>query len=145
MPDLRDQVFQEGFARLVGIELREVGEGEARARLTVRDELKQPAGLVDGGVYATVAEDLCSMATWLTVSREGKTALGLANQTSFLRPITEGHVNALARARHRGRTTWVWDVEFTDDEDRLCALSRMTVAVRDGDTPASGRRPAAPG
>ena len=56
--------------------------------------------------------------------------MGLSNQTSFLRPITEGHVNAEARARHRGRTTWIWEVDFTDDQGRLSALSRMTVAVR---------------
>jgi 1,4-dihydroxy-2-naphthoyl-CoA hydrolase len=39
-------------------------------------------------------------------------------------------VNALARTRQRGRTTWVWDCELTDDEGRVCALVRMTVAVR---------------
>jgi 1,4-dihydroxy-2-naphthoyl-CoA hydrolase len=54
----------------------------------------------------------------------------MANSTTFLRPISKGHVNALARARQRGRTTWVWDVELTDDEDRPCALVRMTIAVR---------------
>ena len=46
------------------------------------------------------------------------------------RPITDGHVNALATARHRGATTWIWDVELSDDEGRVCALSRMTIAVR---------------
>jgi uncharacterized protein (TIGR00369 family) len=56
--------------------------------------------------------------------------MGLGNATSFLRPITEGTVHAVAYCRHRGRTTWVWDVEFTDDAGRLCALTRMTVAVR---------------
>jgi uncharacterized protein (TIGR00369 family) len=57
-------------------------------------------------------------------------ALGMANSTTFIRPISEGHVNASARARQRGRTTWVWDVELTDDEGRVCALVRMTAAVR---------------
>ena len=61
---------------------------------------------------------------------DGNTAMGMSNQTSFLRPVTEGHVNAEARARHRGRTTWVWEVELSDDAGRLCALSRVTVAVR---------------
>jgi 1,4-dihydroxy-2-naphthoyl-CoA hydrolase len=32
--------------------------------------------------------------------------------------------------RQRGRTTWVWDCELSDDDGRLCALVRMTVAVR---------------
>jgi uncharacterized protein (TIGR00369 family) len=56
--------------------------------------------------------------------------MGLSNQTSFLRPVTDGHVHASARAVHRGRTTWVWEVALSDDQERLCALSRVTVAVR---------------
>ena len=48
--------------------------------------------------------------------------MGQSNHTSFLRPVSEGTVHADGRRRHRGRTTWVWDVEFTDDEGRLCAL-----------------------
>jgi 1,4-dihydroxy-2-naphthoyl-CoA hydrolase len=54
----------------------------------------------------------------------------MSNQTSFLRPIVDGTIHAVARRRHRGRTTWVWEVDITDDEGRLCALVRMTVAVR---------------
>ena len=57
-------------------------------------------------------------------------AQGLSNQTSFLRPILDGTVHAVAHRRHKGRTTWVWEVEITDDQDRLCALVRMTIAVR---------------
>jgi uncharacterized protein (TIGR00369 family) len=57
-------------------------------------------------------------------------AIGQANDTTFLRPIAAGHINASATPRHRGRTTWVWDVEITDDEGRVCALARMTIAVR---------------
>jgi uncharacterized protein (TIGR00369 family) len=56
--------------------------------------------------------------------------MGLANATSFLRPITNGVIHARAQRMHRGRTTWVWDVSFTDDAQRLCALTRMTIAVR---------------
>jgi 1,4-dihydroxy-2-naphthoyl-CoA hydrolase len=83
-------------------------------------------------VYATIAEDVCSAATHLSVNAErGAIAMGLSNQTSFLRPITEGTIHAIARPRHRGRTTWVWEVDFHDDAERLCALSRMTIAVRD--------------
>jgi len=123
--------FPVGFDRLYGLELISYGEDEARAQVEVRDELRQPAGLVHGGVFASIAETLASMATWAAVSPEGKTAQGLSNQTSFLRPIVEGTIHAVARRRHRGRTTWVWEVDITDDEGRLCALVRMTVAVRD--------------
>jgi uncharacterized protein (TIGR00369 family) len=96
----------------------------------VRDAIKQPMGLVHGGVYAAIAESLASMATWQAVAADGRRAMGLSNATSFLRPITEGTVHASATRRHRGRTTWVWDVDITDDAGRLCATTRMTVAVR---------------
>jgi len=119
-----------GFDRLYGLELVALGEDEVSARVPVREELKQPAGLVHGGVYAAVAESLASLATALGVVGEGSTAMGLSNSTSFLRPITEGTVHARATRIHRGRTTWVWDVRFSDDAERTCAVTRMTIAVR---------------
>ena len=122
--------FPVGFDRLYGLEVLDVGEEEIRAQVKVRDELRQPTGLVHGGVFASIAESIASLATGVAVMRDGKTAQGMSNQTSFLRPILDGTIHAVARRRHRGRTTWVWEVDITDDEGRLCALVRMTVAVR---------------
>jgi uncharacterized protein (TIGR00369 family) len=119
-----------GFDRLYGLQLLEVSAERVRAQVAVRDELKQPAGLVHGGVYASVAEAIASLATGFSVLEEGSMAMGLANSTSFLRPITAGTVHAEATRLHRGRTTWVWDVHFRDDAGHLCAVTRMTIAVR---------------
>jgi 1,4-dihydroxy-2-naphthoyl-CoA hydrolase len=120
-----------GFDRLYGLELIELSDSEVRAQVAVRDELKQPAGLIHGGVYASIAEAIASLATGISVASEGRMAMGLANSTSFLRPITEGHIHAHAERLHKGRTTWVWDVHFRDDAERLCAVTRMTIAVRE--------------
>lgn len=124
-----NEVIQ-GFDRLYGLELLSVSETEVSGRLAVRDEVKQPAGLVHGGVYASIAESLASMATHVAVAGQGEMAMGLSNSTSFLRPVTEGTVHAHGTRLHRGRTTWVWDVLFTDDHGRSCAVTRMTIAVR---------------
>jgi uncharacterized protein (TIGR00369 family) len=123
--------FPAGFDKLYGLELVEMTDELARGRVTVRDHIKQPFGLVHGGVYAAIAESLASIGTAVAVARNGKIAVGLSNQTSFLRPITEGTIHAVALPKHRGRTTWVWEVEMSDDQGRLCVLTRMTVAVRD--------------
>jgi 1,4-dihydroxy-2-naphthoyl-CoA hydrolase len=122
--------FRVGFDRLYGLELVDFSEQEVRARVQLRDELKQPMGLLHGGVYASIAESLASLATALGVLERGEVAMGLSNNTSFLRPVTEGAVHAHATRLHRGRTTWVWDVRFHDDAGHLCALTRMTIAVR---------------
>jgi 1,4-dihydroxy-2-naphthoyl-CoA hydrolase len=119
------------FDALYGLEVLERDDAYVRAQVAVRDELKQAMGLVHGGVLASIAESITSLATAMAVLPEGRSAQGLSSQTSFLRPITQGTIHAEARRRHRGRSTWVWEVELTDDDARLCALVRMTIAIRD--------------
>jgi 1,4-dihydroxy-2-naphthoyl-CoA hydrolase len=118
------------FDALVGLEILEMDDERVRAQVPVREALKQPMGLVHGGVLATIAESTASMATFMAVWPNGEVAQGMANASTFLRPITSGTIHAQATRRHRGRTTWVWDVEISDDDGRLCAMSRMTIAVR---------------
>ena len=134
MPSLSKTQFSlqlTGFDALYGLEIQSLGEDEASAQVEVRPELLEPGGGVHGGVYAAIAESLASLATTKAVSAEGTRAQGLSNHTTLLREIRRGAVHATARRRHRGRTTWVWEVELTDDEGHACALVRMTVAVRD--------------
>jgi 1,4-dihydroxy-2-naphthoyl-CoA hydrolase len=127
----RPETTPSGFAEEIGVEWISTDPDDARARLAVEPRHLQPFGTVHGGVYASLAESICSAATYSAVADQGMAAMGQANNTTFLRPILAGgHVNALARARHRGRTTWVWDVEMTNDDDRVCALARVTIAVR---------------
>jgi 1,4-dihydroxy-2-naphthoyl-CoA hydrolase len=114
----------------LGFEIIEVKEDSARARVPVTNRVRQPYGLVHGGVYAALAESLASIATAMAVWEDGNIAVGLSNATNFMRPATEGTVHATATRRHRGRTTWVWDVDMTDDDGRLCATTRVTMAVR---------------
>jgi len=123
--------FPTGLDAMLGLVVTEVGDGLMRGELPVRDEVRQPYGLVHGGVYCAIAEVLASTGTHLAVVDSGQIAVGLSNHTSFLRPITEGTIYGVSRARHRGRTTWLWETDLLDDAERLCATSRVTVAVRD--------------
>jgi acyl-coenzyme A thioesterase PaaI-like protein len=143
-----------GFENLLGLEVGELGDELARGRVPVAVQLTEASGAVHGGVFAAIAQDLVARATATALAgggaREGggpredegggpredeggaggRGAVGLSNQTTFLRPIFDGEIRAVARRRHRGRSTWVWEVEMTDHQDQLCAFSRVTVAVR---------------
>ncbi len=122
---------ESSFDAAIGFVVDEDDEiGRCCGHLPVRPEVCQPLGMVHGGVYAAIAETLASTGTARGVYATGGTALGMANNTSFLRPITRGTVHGSAVAVHRGRTSWVWDVEMRDDHDRLCATARVTIAVR---------------
>jgi 1,4-dihydroxy-2-naphthoyl-CoA hydrolase len=118
------------FDQLVGTEWLDDDPDHARVRLPLRDELRQPIGLLHGGVLSTLVESVCSRSTALAVLDQGMAAMGQSISVNFIRPVTEGAAEVKAVARHRGRTTWVWDVEVVDDQDRLCALAQMTIAVR---------------
>jgi uncharacterized protein (TIGR00369 family) len=119
-----------GFDALYGLQVEAYGADEIRARVAIEDHHLQPAGLVHGGVLAAISESICSLGTAVAVWEQGMTALGMSNNTDFLAPLRTGHVHASARPRRRGRSVWVWDVELSDDDGRLCALTRMTIAVR---------------
>lgn len=114
----------------LGFRMTEVGDGVARGEVAYADRICQRFGVVHGGVYAALAEMIATEATVYAVWPDGRSGMGISNSTSFMRPVSKGVVTATATARHRGRTTWVWDVDMTDDEGRLCASSRVTVAVR---------------
>jgi uncharacterized protein (TIGR00369 family) len=119
-----------GFDGHVGMELLRADGEAVEARVQVGPQHLQPFGIVHGGVYASMAESMASIATYLGVG-EGKFVAGMSNNTTFLRPIREGTIHAAGRPLHTGRTTWVWDVGITDDEGRACATSRVTIAVRE--------------
>ena len=116
---------------VIGLELVELGEDVVRGRLKVEDRVRQGYGIVHGGAMTAIAESLTSVGTARGVMTDGKIAMGQEINASFMRPITTGHVNALCRVRRKGRTAWNWEIEISDDDGRLCALLRTTIAVRD--------------
>ena len=118
------------FDELIGTEWLDDDPDHARVRIELRDELRQPVGLLHGGVMSTLIESICSRATALATIDDGMMAMGQSISVSFIRPVTAGGVEVKAVARHRGRTTWVWDAEVVDDDGKLCALAQMTIAVR---------------
>jgi 1,4-dihydroxy-2-naphthoyl-CoA hydrolase len=124
------RALQSHFDALLGTEWLDDDPDHARVRVSMRDQLRQPVGLLHGGVISTLVESVCSRATALTVLGDGMAAMGQSISVNFIRPITDGHAEVHARARHRGKTTWVWDAEVRDAEERLCALAQMTIAVR---------------
>lgn len=120
-----------GFDGVYGLEVTDCSEEVVRGTVEVRDDLRQPNGLVHGGVYAAIADALAVRGTAASVASQGEVAVGLANHTTVLHPISRGMIHATATRRHRGRTTWVWEVELADGEGLVCVAGRVTVAVRD--------------
>ncbi|HEX4034234.1 MAG TPA: PaaI family thioesterase [Solirubrobacteraceae bacterium] len=134
--------FERTLDGVIACELLELSAERVRARVRVHDAIRQRFGVVHGGAYCAWAEMLASEATVVGVAAEDKIAMGMSNSTQFLRAATDGMIMAEGRVRRRGRTVWVWDIDFTDERGALCAISRVTLAVRPA--PEGGPRPLTP-
>jgi 1,4-dihydroxy-2-naphthoyl-CoA hydrolase len=130
MPDVGGEVVAESdcLDGVLGFQVLELGDEHVVGRFPIQDRVRQRFGLVHGGAYSAFAEMLATEATVRNV--HPAKAMGLSNDTSFLRAARGDWITARGRARHRGRTTWVWELDHADDEGRLCAISRVTIAVR---------------
>jgi 1,4-dihydroxy-2-naphthoyl-CoA hydrolase len=126
------------FDAVYGLEVLDDGltDGIVKGRVAIRDELRQQFGLLHGGVIAALAEALASRGTWVALANLNKIVMGMSNETNFMRPLLDGYVHATAIPRHKGRTRWLWEVQSRDDQQRLCAVTTVNIAVRDG--PPSG-------
>src|SRR5438876_5165782 len=112
MPALPDGDVVEARETLdgaLGFGIEELTAERASGTVSVTNAVRQRFGLVHGGAYAAFAEMLATEATIAEVYAEGMIAVGLSNETKFLRPASAGAINATATRLHRGRTTWIWD------------------------------------
>lgn len=89
----------------------------------------QPGGLVHGGLYCSLVETLASLGAALSPSLEGRVPVGMENHTSFLRPVREGRLDAVARPVARGRSTHLWEVSISDGQGRLVARGSLRLAL----------------
>ncbi len=115
---------------------------ELRAELDVGPQHRQPYGIVHGGVYASIAESLCSIGAALHAHAQGRTAVGLENATTFLRAAREGRLYARAVPLKLGRRTHVWTCDIQDEAGRLLAQGRVRLMILDKGAKVAGREAA---
>jgi 1,4-dihydroxy-2-naphthoyl-CoA hydrolase len=128
--DVFDAPFLGGFNELLGLQIDERTHDAVRGHVTIHPGLLQPYGIVHGGVYASVAESVASLAgaMWHMDRVPGGRTVGVSNATSFLRAVREGTLEIVATPLHRGRTLQLWQVLITDEEGRLVAKSDVRLA-----------------
>lgn len=141
------RAYASPFDAMVGVRLEQASHDRVRARLPVRDDLLQPGGIVHGGVYATFVETVASIGANLWLGERGSRdeaegpaqaaasgsagfAVGVSNQTDFIRATAGGELVAVATPLQRGRTLQLWQVEVTDADGRVVAHGKVRLANR---------------
>ena len=113
----------------LGITLTEVGRDFIRGTMPVDPRTRQPFGLLHGGASVALAETLGSLGGWLCLPDEGSYCVGLEINANHLKAMRTGSVVGTARPLHLGRTTQVWEIRISDEDDALVCVSRLTLAV----------------
>lgn len=117
-----------GLARALGIEMQEMTPERTVATMPVTPEHHQPFGYLHGGASVALAETVVSVGAYLAAP-EGYGAMGLEINANHVRSKREGQLTATAEPVHVGRSTQVWKVDITDEQNRLICTSRCTLAV----------------
>jgi len=101
------------------------------ATMPIGPNQRQQVGYLHGGVSVVLAESIASLGTVLNIDASKQMAFGLEINANHLRPKREGQLTAVATPIHRGRTTHVWEIKISDENEKLVCISRCTVAVVD--------------
>lgn len=132
-PDARPGMGENAFGRLLGLETLEVGPERVRARLRADARHHQPYGILHGGVYCAIVEDVASQgAGRAAMARGQRGVVGVANATDFLRSHSEGVLLAEGTPVHEGRSAHLWQVQIRRESDgKLVARGQVRFHVLD--------------
>jgi 1,4-dihydroxy-2-naphthoyl-CoA hydrolase len=115
----------------LGIVFTAIGDDFIEATMPVDSRTKQPIGLLHGGANVVLAETLGSIAASLTINKEKQAVVGLEINANHLKSVREGLVKGTAKPIHLGKSTQVWEIKIVNEANRLCCISRLTIAILD--------------
>lgn len=113
----------------LGIEVTHIEEGKVIATMPVDGRTRQPFGILHGGASVALAETVASVGAYELVDKEVEAVAGQEINANHVRPKNEGVVTAVGTVLHQGRSSQVWDIKITDEQNRLICVSRCTMAV----------------
>ena len=128
-PDALNQLGAHSMQAILCIEVVAVGDDWLAGRMPVDARTHQPWGRLHGGASLALAETLGSLAAAHTVDLERFIAVGMEINANHIRPAHTGWVTGIARPESIGRTTQIWSIRITDENEKLVCISRFTVAV----------------
>ena len=115
--------------KTLDIKFTELGDDYLVAKMPVNERVYQPDGVLHGGATFALAETVGSVASYLFAKTDDQIVRGIEMSGNHLRSVNSGHVHAKAESIHKGRTTQIWQIRVTDDEDQLISLLKLTTII----------------
>lgn len=132
-PELTDEQKQRAantlhdlpFSQLIGMRLIDIRYGEAEIGIEMRDELRQPGGILHGGVTATLIDTAMAFAA-LSMLEPGERTSTVDLTVHYLRPLVSGHFVCRAKTVRAGKRIFTMSAEVVNDEKKLIATALST-------------------
>lgn len=120
------------FGALLGLEIERADRDKVLGHIDLRADHHQPMGIVHGGVYMSLIEELASLGADQHVDMSKRVAVGVGQRTDFLRASSEGRLIGVAQPVHIEKEDHTWDVELRRAEDeKLVAKGQVRLKVVD--------------
>jgi len=114
---------------VLGIEYTEIGDDYICGKMPVDNRTHQPMGILHGGASAALIETLGSIGSHLLINQETEFSSGLDLNINHIKSMRSGFVTGKATIIHQGKSTHVWQVNITNQENKLVATGRLTVYI----------------
>lgn len=113
------------FAKLIGMELTDVRPNEATVTIYMRDDLKQPSGVMHGGVTATLIDTAMAFAVRTYLSDDESTAT-IDLTIHYLRPHVTGKAICTAKVVRPGKRIFTVSADVVNEDGKLIATGLST-------------------
>jgi len=120
------------YYRLLGMEVKEIKEGESRIEMPFRKDLTHPYGIAHGGAIASLADSAVAMALIGLVDPEDRITT-IEFKINFFASVDKGELEARAKIIHKGTKTAVGDVEVVNEKGKLVAKLVATYSIKRSD------------
>jgi 1,4-dihydroxy-2-naphthoyl-CoA hydrolase len=121
-----DLTAASAFVAAINFDVAEADGSRVTGSVELGPDQHTPWGVVHGGVYCSVVESAASIGASLAVQGRGQFAVGVNNNTDFVRPMTAGRIDVVAEPVQQGRTLQLWQVLLTRaDDGKLVARGQV--------------------
>jgi uncharacterized protein (TIGR00369 family) len=113
------------FAQLIGMRLVDLKLDEAVLSVEIRDDLRQPSGVLHGGVTATLIDTAMAFAVRTRLEPTAATAT-IDLTVHYLRPLVEGKAICTGKVVRAGKRIFTVSADVHNDEGKLIATGLST-------------------
>ena len=124
-----NESIQNTMISTLGIEITDAGEDFVCGKMPVDSRTVQSFGILHGGASVALAESLGSIAGSMQIDSQNEVVMGIEINANHLKAVEEDWVYGKASPVKIGKRIQVWEIQITDEANKMVCISRLTLAV----------------